>query len=391
MDKGMYNHFGESFSVERLLIEELKELKKLNLYRERLVPEGLKVLCSNNYLNLSQHPEVKRAAVEAVERFGTGSGASQLVSGYTYLHRKVEKTLQKVKKIPSCLTVGSGYLANLAVVSALVGPNDVVISDRLNHASIIDGVRLSRASRFVYSHRKVEEVKEFLQKERSKYRKCLIITDGVFSMDGDLAPLPALVELAEKFDCLLAIDDAHATGTVGFSSLDRWSLRWKPFVVEVGTFSKALGSYGSYICGSKTVIEYLVNRARPVIFSTSMPPAAVAAAERALRLLLEEPSLISRLRERSKRIKSLLRKEGLDLGLTEEDTPIVPLMVYDERKALLLRNKLLEKGFFVQAIRYPTVERKKARLRLTITLEHPVEVYLEFVSALKEAFEEVSL
>ncbi len=389
MDKGMYNHFGDSFSVERLLLEELKELKKSNLYRKRLVPEGLKVLCSNNYLNLSNHPEVKRAAVEAIERFGTGSGASQLVSGYTHLHRKVEETLQKVKKIPRCLTVGSGYLANLAVVSTLAGPNDVVISDRLNHASIIDGVRLSRASKFVYSHRKVEEVEGFLRKERSKYRKCLIITDGVFSMDGDLAPLPELVELAERFDCLLAIDDAHATGTVGLSSLDRWSLRWKPFMVEVGTFSKALGSYGAYVCASETLIEYLVNRARPVIFSTSLPPPALAAAERALRLLLEEPSLISRLRERSKRIKSLLREEGFDLGLTEEDTPIVPLMVYDERKALLLRDKLLEKGFFVQAIRYPTVERGRARLRLTITLEHPVEVYFEFVSVLREVFGEV--
>ncbi|NPB04886.1 MAG: 8-amino-7-oxononanoate synthase [Aquificae bacterium] len=370
--------------MEEELLRELEELRRRGLYRRRFLPEGLKVLCSNNYLNLSNRREVKEAALRAVETYGTGSGASQLVSGYTELHRSLEEELAKAKGVPACLTVGSGYLANLAVITALVSEGDLVLSDELNHASIVDGVRLSKAAKFVYPHRDAKAARLFLEKRRGGFRRCLIVTDGVFSMDGDLAPLPELVELAERFDCFLVVDDAHATGTVGLSSLAYWGLEWKPFVVEVGTLSKALGSYGAFVCGSETLVEYLVNKARPVIFSTSLPPPSVAAAEAALRVLLAEPSLVERLQNLSREVKKRLRAEGFDLGPAEEFTPIVPLLVGEEERALGLRDRLLERGFFVQAIRYPTVPRGKARLRLTVTLEHPPEVYAAFVQTLVE-------
>jgi len=368
--------------VEELLKKELEELKRKNLYRERFIPEGLKVLCSNNYLNLSNRREVKEAAKKAIDIYGTGSGASQLVSGYTGLHRKVEKVLSRVKEIPACITVGSGYLANLAVITSLAGEGDVILSDRLNHASIVDGVRLSKADRFIYPHKDTEIVKSFLDKKRSKYKKCLIITDGVFSMDGDLAPLKELTEIAETYKCFLIVDDAHATGTVGISSLHFWKIEWKPFIVEVGTFSKALGSYGAYICASSTVIEFLINNARPVIFSTSLPPPALAAAKKGLEILKGEPQLIEKLQDLSRWVKNELKKLGWDLGITEYFTPIVPIMVYDEKRAMELRDYLLQKGYFVQAIRYPTVEKGKARLRLTITLEHSRQIYEDFLKVL---------
>ena len=370
--------------MEELLKEELEKLKKENLYRERLVNKNLKVLCSNNYLNFSNRREIKEAAKQAVELYGTGSGASQLVSGYTELHQTVENTLSKVKEIPRCITVGSGYLANLTVLTALAQRGDIILSDRLNHASIIDGVRLSKAERFIYPHKDTQTVEKFLKQNRQKFKKCLIVTDGVFSMDGDLAPLKELVNLAETYRCFLVVDDAHATGTVGISSLHYWDIKWKPFIVEVGTFSKALGSYGAYICGSPTVIEYLINKGRPVIFSTALPPPALAAALKGLEILNQNEEPIKELQNRSRWIKEELKKQGWDLGLSEEITPIVPILVYSEKRALELRDYLLQKGFFVQAIRYPTVEKGKARLRLTVTLEHPLEVYEEFLKVIKE-------
>ena len=370
--------------LEEELLKELEELKGKNLYRRRFIPENLHVLCSNNYLNLSQREEVKEAAKRAVELYGTGSGASQLVSGYTKLHREAELTLQKIKKIPACITVGSGYLANLAVLTALSGKGDLILSDELNHASIIDGVRLSKAERFIYPHKNTLEVKKFLEKNRKRFKRCLIVTDGVFSMDGDFAPLVELSAIAEHFECFLVVDDAHATGTIGYSSLHYWGLEWKEHIVEVGTFSKALGSYGAYVCASKVVIDYLINKARPIIFSTSLPPPVVAAAKTSLEILEREPHLMEELRKRSRWVKGELKRLGFDLGITEDFTPIVPIMVYDERRALELRDKLLERGFFVQAIRYPTVAKGKARLRLTVTLEHSEGVYKEFLETLKE-------
>jgi len=366
------------------LLLELFELKEQNLYRTRwLKNKNLSVLCSNNYLNLSNHPRVKEASIKAVERFGTSSGASQLVSGYTELHKRLEDFLTSTKGVEGCLNLGSGYLANVGVISALFRKGDVVFSDRLNHASIIDGIRLSGADKFVYPHRDVKTLENLLREHRNKYNRCGIITDSVFSMDGDIAPLGELNRLAKTYNCALLVDDAHATGTIGLSSLEFFRINPEGHIVQIGTFSKALGSYGAYVCGSMAVIEYLINRARSLIFSTALPPGVVAASLEALKVLTEEPQLILELQKRSTYLKKLLREEGFDLGLSEDITPIVPIMVYDEEKALKVRDCLLKKGFFVQAIRYPTVERGKARLRLTITLEYPLEVYLKFVETLK--------
>ncbi len=369
--------------LEEELKKELQQLKELNLYRERKIVKDLTVLCSNNYLNLSNHPKVKESAKRAIDLFSTSAGASQLVSGYTPLHQQTEQTLQEVKGIPACITVGSGFLANLAILTALLNKEDIVFSDQLNHASIIDGVRLSKAKKIVYPHRDIKALKQLLETYRGSYRRCVIVSDSVFSMDGDIAPLKELVKLAKTFNCFLVIDDAHATGTIGLSSLHYAGIDWESPIVEVGTFSKALGSYGAYICASNVVIEYLVNKARPIIFSTSLPPPALAAAQTSLRLIKENPTLMERLQKLSRWVKTELRNLGVDLGLTEDITPIVPLMVYSEERAIKLRDRLLEEGFFVQAIRYPTVEKGKARLRLTITLEHPGEVYEKFLKLLK--------
>jgi 8-amino-7-oxononanoate synthase len=369
------------------LKKELEKLKKENLYRERfLVPEDVKTLCSNNYLNLSKHPKVIKGAEKTLKRFGLGSGASQLVSGYTELHRKVEETLKELKKVESCVTFGSGFLANLGTISALFGKGDVIFSDELNHASIIDGIKLSKAQKFIYKHKDIDHLKELLGKYRKNFNRCGIATDSVFSMDGDIAPLKELVEIAENYKCFLLVDDAHATGTLGYSSLSYFQIEHKPFIVEIGTFSKALGGYGAYVCSSEVVTDYLINRARSLIFSTSLPPPVLGGILEALKLLKENPELIRELQNRAKFVKNLLRKKGFDLYLTEDITPIVPIMVYDEKKALQVRDCLLEKGFFVQAIRYPTVPKGKARLRLTVTLEYPLEVYKDFVEILTGCF-----
>ena len=370
---------------EDSLREELKRLKEENLYRERIVlpQRGVKVLCSNNYLNLSNHPEVKEKVLKALREFPVGSGASQLVSGYTPLHQELEKKLALLKGTESCLLFGSGYLANLGVLSALFGREDVIFSDQLNHASIIDGIRLSRAQKFIYPHRDVETLENLLKEHRGRYRRCGIVTDSVFSMDGDVAPLDRLNRLAKEFGCALIVDDAHATATVGLSSLELFGIKPEGHIVQVGTLSKALGGYGAFVCGGEILIRYLINKARPLIFSTSLPPPVVAAALGALEVVTAQPQLIATLRQRAQAVKEWLLSAGFDLGFSEGYTPIVPIILGDEGKTLKVRDCLLRNGFFVQAIRYPTVERGKARLRLTVTLEHPLEVYRQFLDILR--------
>ncbi len=371
---------------ENSLLEELEKLKEENLYRYRIVlpQKGLKVLCSNNYLNLSNHPKVKERVIQTLREFPVGSSASQLVSGYTSLHKELEEYLTQLKGTESCVIFGSGYLANLGVISALFGKGDAIFSDQLNHASIIDGVRLSRAQKFIYPHGDVQTLKKLLEEHRYKYRRCGIVTDSVFSMDGDIAPLKELNLLAKNFECALIIDDAHATGTIGFSSLEYFGIKPEGHIIQVGTFSKALGSYGAFVCGSKVLTQYLVNKARSLIFSTSLPPSIISASLASLEVLKENPSLIELLMKKSKLIKELLIKEGFNLGVSLPITPIVPIIFGSEDKTLSVRDCLLKKGFFVQAIRYPTVERGKARLRLTVTLEHQTEIYEQFIEILKK-------
>jgi 8-amino-7-oxononanoate synthase len=366
--------------------EELRDIQKQGLYRERRLLDGLLDFCSNDYLALSRHPRVIEASKKALTLYGLGSGASQLVSGYTQAHRELELALAKFKSTPSCLLFGSGFLANAGTIPALVGEGDLILSDELNHASIIDGCRLSRAERRIFKHTDYESVRKFLEKERHRYKKVLLITDGVFSMEGDIAHIPELYDICERFGCMLYIDEAHATGTIGngFGSLREFGLEWKEFVILMGTLSKALGSYGAFVCGSQELIELLVNRSRSLIFSTSLPPSMCAGARESLEIISSEPELIKRLKDMQDRIHNMLLSLGLEVIF--HNTPIIPIVVGKEEKSLEIARRLSEKGIFLQAIRYPTVPRGRARLRLTASLRYSEEDLDRLKEALGEVF-----
>lgn len=353
--------------------EELRRLRESGLYRERVQREGLLDFCSNDYLGLREHPEVVEAVRRALEEYGLGSGASQLVSGYTKYHRVLEERLASFKGTPECVLFGSGYLANTGTIPVLAGEGDLILSDELNHASLIDGCRLSRAERRVFRHKDYEELEETLRRERKRFRRVLIVTDSVFSMDGDLADLKVLYELSEKYGCLLYIDDAHATGTVGEGrgSLREFGLEWRENVILMGTLSKALGSYGAFVCGSSQLVSLLVNRARSLIFTTSLPPLLCAGALKSLEIIEENPSLVRKLRERAEFIYRELK--DLTYEVRFYGTPIIPIMVGNEKRALELALKLRERGILLQAIRYPTVPKGEARLRLTVSLRYREE------------------
>lgn len=351
--------------------EELRRLKGENLYRERRLREGFLDVCSNDYLGLRDHPEVIEAVVRVVRDAGVGSGASQLVSGYTRYHRELEDALAEFKGTPSCVLFGSGYLANVGLLQALAGEGDLILSDRLNHASIIDGCRLSKADVMIFEHGDYQHLEALLRSNRKNYRRVLIVTDSVFSMDGDMANVQLLMDLCEKYECILVLDEAHATGTVGDKgrgSLEHFHLKWKEYVVMMGTLSKALGSYGAFVCASKRVCDLLVNRARSLIFSTAIPPALCAGAVTALQIIQRETWRLKRLRELSETLYKSLR--GMGFEVMYHGTPILPIMVYSEERALRMSARLLEKGVLLQAIRYPTVPKGLARLRLTASVRY---------------------
>jgi 8-amino-7-oxononanoate synthase len=361
--------------------ERLAELRRSGLHRRmRLIdgPQGPRVLldgaevlllCSNNYLGLADHPKVREAAAEAAQRYGAGSGASRLISGSMTLHRRLEGRLAAFKRTEAALLFGSGYLANTGTVAALAGRDGVVFSDELNHASIIDGCRLSRAETFVYRHLDLEHLEYGLN--QAGERPALIATDAVFSMDGDVAPLVELVELARRYGARLMVDEAHGTGALGpggRGALAAAGLSGQPDVVVVGTLGKALGGYGAYVCATAEVVELLVNTARPFIFSTAPPPPSVGAALAALALLSERPGLVEQLRRNAATLREALGANGLDRG--ESRTQIVPVMVGDARRAMALCERALEGGVFAQAIRPPTVPEGSSRLRLTVMANH---------------------
>jgi 8-amino-7-oxononanoate synthase len=362
------------------IADRLEELRQAGLYRRlRLVsgPQGPRVLldgqevlllCSNNYLGLADHPRVRRAAAEAAMRWGTGAGASRLICGNMTLHRRLEERLAEFSRSESALLFGSGYLANTGTVAALTRAGEVVFSDELNHASIVDGCRLSRAETFVYHHRDFDHLHWGLR--QAEGRGSLIASDAVFSMDGDVAPLPELVELARRYDCRLLIDEAHATGTIGpdgRGAVAEAGLEEEVDVI-VGTLGKALGSYGAYVCANREIVELLVNTARPFIFSTALPPSAVAAALAALELVLARPGRVDRLRRNGDLMRRELAAGGLDPG--ESRTHILPIVVGDEDSAVELCERALERGVFAQAIRPPTVPAGTSRLRITVMATH---------------------
>jgi 8-amino-7-oxononanoate synthase len=360
--------------------ERLEELRESGLHRRmRLVggAQGPRVLlddrpvlllCSNNYLGLADHPRVRKAAAEAALLWGAGAGASRLISGNMEPHRQLERRLAAFKGYEAALLFGSGYLANSGAIAALAGRGEVVFSDELNHASIVDGCRLSRAETFVYRHGDVEHLAWGLR--RAEGRAALIVTDGVFSMDGDVAPLAQLARLARDHGCRLMVDEAHATGALGpggRGSVAAAGLGGEVDVV-VGTLGKALGSYGAYVCASAELTEYLVNAARPFIFSTAPPPPALAAALAALDLLEAEPGRPRRLRANAAALREGLLAEGLPAAGSK--TQIVPLRVGEATLTMELCERLLARGVFAQGIRPPTVPAGSCRLRFSVMATH---------------------
>lgn len=333
--------------------------------------EGRRVLlmASNDYLGLATHPDVVQAAVQATQQYGAGAGAARLVSGTSPPHRDLELALAEFKQTGAALTFGSGYLANLGVIPALIGRGGLILADRLCHASLLDGGKLSGADLRVYRHNDVEQLHALLQR-RGPGRRTLIVTDGLFSMDGDLAPLPDIAELAQRHGADLYVDDAHGTGVMGSTgrgTIEHFGLDSR-IAFHMGTLGKALGSSGAYVVGPSSFIEYLVNTCRSFIFTTAPPPASVAAATTALRIFQQEPDRRTRLWANRERLASGLKNLGF--RLTASVTPIIPILVGDAEKAETFAEQLLAEGVYAPAIRPPTVPESTSRIRVTVTSEH---------------------
>ncbi|TYR81070.1 glycine C-acetyltransferase [Priestia megaterium] len=370
------------------LKEELKEMKKAGTFRELVSIEseqGSKViingrtliqLSSNNYLGLTSHPRLKEASIKAVEEYGAGTGSVRTIAGTFSMHAELEKKLAEFKHTEAALVFQSGFTTNQGVLSAILTEKDVVISDELNHASIIDGIRLTKAARKVYQHVDMKDLERALQ-ESSQYRKRVIVTDGVFSMDGNIAPLPEIVQLAEKYDAIVMVDDAHASGVLGENgrgTVNHFKLDGRVHI-QVGTLSKAVGVLGGYIASSRTLIDYLIHKGRPFLFSTSHPPAVTAACSAAIDVLMNEPELIETLWENTVFFKDGLRKLGFQTGLSE--TPITPVIIGDEALTHQFSDLLMKEGVFAQGIAFPTVAKGKARVRTIVTAQHSKEELTE--------------
>jgi len=340
-----------------------------------LIVDGKKVLnfCSNNYLGLANHPRLKEAARKAIEEYGVGPGAVRTIAGTMTLHLELERKLAQFKGAEDAISFQSGFNANLATVPALVGREDVIFSDELNHASIIDGCRLSRAKIVRYNHCDVADLEAKVKQEQGNYRRGIIITDGVFSMDGDIAPLPEIVEIAEKYGLMTMVDDAHGEGVLGRGGrgiVDHFDLHGR-VDVEVGTLSKAFGVVGGYVAGKKNVVEWLRQRGRPFLFSSAVTPADVAACIAAVEMLEESTELVDRLWENTNYFKAEMRNLGFDTG--KSVTPITPIMLGEAKLAQEFSRRLFEEGVFAMAIGYPTVPKGKARIRVMISAAHSRE------------------
>jgi len=363
------------------LSRELDSLKAQGLYRRLRILENEQKptatfdhrqvvnLSSNNYLGLTTHPRLREAALEATRRLGVGSGSVRTIAGTMDIHMELERRLAAFKKTEAVVVFQSGFAANAGTVAAVLTKDDVVVSDELNHASIIDGSRLSKATIKVFPHKDVGAARKVLESLPATQRK-LLITDGVFSMDGDLGALPGLCALAEEFGCIMMVDDAHASGVFGKNgrgTIDHFGMHGH-VDIQVGTLSKAIGALGGYVAGSRTLIEFLYHRARPFLFSTSHPPAVAAACIAAIDVLEQEPSLIDQLWENTRFFKSGLQALGFNTGLSE--SPITPVIAGDGALAMKLSDRLFEEGVFAQGIAYPTVARDKARVRTIVAATH---------------------
>jgi glycine C-acetyltransferase len=399
------------------LAEELAELKRSNLYRPLRVlstPQAAEVvvdgaelinLSSNNYLGLATHPRLVEAALAATRDFGVGSGAVRTIAGDMTIHERLEVELAAFKRVEAVLTFQSGFTANTGVIPVVTGEADLIVSDALNHASIIDGMRMTKAPRVVYPHKDVAALRELLREARatgrsdagagaaagSPHRLILVVTDGVFSMDGDIAPLPGIVSAAEEFGAAVMVDDAHASGVLGRNgrgSVDHFDLHGR-VAIQVGTMSKAMGVLGGYVAGSAALREMLTQRARPFLFSTSHPPAVAAACVAAIHVLLDQPELIDRLWANTRHFKSELARLGFDTGASE--TPITPVMMGESAMAQRFSARLFEEGVFAQSVVYPTVPLDKARIRTIVTTEHTTEQLDRCLAAFAKVGRELGL
>jgi glycine C-acetyltransferase len=371
--------------LENFLSQEVATLREKGLFRNLRILEGCQLpkaifdgkvvvnLSSNNYLGLNTHPKLITAAIRATQELGVGSGAVRTIAGTMQIHMELEETIARFKHVEASVVFQSGFTANAGTVSAILSKGDLIISDELNHASIIDGCRLSRAEIRVFPHKDLNRLEEILRETANFAGRKLVISDGVFSMDGDIAPLPQIVELAERYGAIMMVDDAHASGVLGKhgrGTVDHFSLHGR-VDIQVGTLSKALGSLGGYVCGRRNLIDFLYHRARPFLFSTSHPPAVAASCLAAFAVLQEEPMWTERLWENTRFFKSGLQRLGFDTGVSE--TPITPIIVGKGDLAMRFSDELFAEGVFAQGIGYPTVPEARSRVRTIVTATHSRE------------------
>jgi glycine C-acetyltransferase len=383
------------------LTDQMNELKQkgthfaLRVLEDEQAPEcrvdGRHVinLASNNYLGLTTHPKLREAAVAAIKKYGVGSGAVRTVSGTMTIHMELEEKIARFKHTEACVVFQSGFAANAGTVSAILGKDDFIISDELNHASIIDGARLSRAKIKVFRHKDTAHAEELLKEVAGEPGHKLVITDGVFSMDGDIGPLPALCDLAEKYGAIMMIDDAHSSGVLGRNgrgTADHFNVHGR-VDVQVGTLSKAIGALGGYVCGSKELIDFLYHRARPFLFSTSHPPSVAATCIAAFDVLEQEPERIDKLWGNTRFFKKELGILGFNIGgisTPASETPITPVIVGDGRLAMEFSRELFNEGVFVPGIAFPTVAEGKARLRTIMTATHTQDQLTKALEIMKK-------
>ncbi|MDD4194282.1 MAG: glycine C-acetyltransferase [Acholeplasmataceae bacterium] len=389
--------------MSNFLFDQVKDLKVKGLYRKLPINEGpceaiIKLdgrdvinLSSNNYLGFANHPRLKKAAIDAIETYGVGAGAVRTIVGNMRIHEQLDRKIASFKKEDACVVFQSGFNVNAGVIQAITNEHDLIISDELNHASIIDGSRLSKATRTVFKHSNMADLERILKERRDQFVNVLIITDGVFSMDGDLAKLPEIVKLAKKYNALTYVDDAHGSGVLGTSgrgTVDHFNLHGQVDFI-VGTLSKAIGVVGGYVCGSQTMRDWLLHRGRPLLFSTAMMPSAAAAIIEAFNMLEESTEYTDKLWDNANYFKAELKKKGFDIGHSE--TPITPIMIGDEAKTMEFSKLLLANGVFVSGIVFPTVQKGMGRLRCMVSALHTKEQLDEAVSILYRAAKKMDI
>lgn len=387
----------------QFLKEKIQELKEQGVYRKlpileganeaEVVLNGKKVinLSSNNYLGFANHPRLKKAAIAAVEKYGVGAGAVRTIIGNMDIHEEMERVLAEFKREEAVMVFQSGFNCNAGTIQAITEKGDLIVSDELNHASIIDGARLSKADKTIYKHNDMNDLERVLKENRDKYKNILIITDGVFSMDGDIANLPDIVKLAEKYEAMTYVDDAHGSGVLGENgrgTVDHFGLHGR-IDFSIGTLSKAIGVIGGYVAGSKTMQDWLSHRGRPLLFSTSLPPAAVGAIIEAVKMLMESSEYTDKLWSNAKFFKERLGKLGFNTGNSQ--TPITPVIIGDEAKTMEFSRKLFENGVFVSGIVFPTVPRGTGRVRCMVTAGHTEEQLERAVSIFEKVGKEMNI